>query len=617
MNFQQLVALLVLWEVSPYHLGQIRHRHHKIHPTALSRSSLRLSASSSGSDYGSDEFADGAWGQSDDWSVLSAAASPSISVPASYDYDLSSDLDILEVADELLEEQQLVLSETNAEVDNGDEADLFVENAVDVISGNLDLYGGELLYDTESSVASSVGDFVHDEDDEIAHMIRCNESPSQLLIGQGRALPELTDEIKYSAEHLLRPAAVSDESVMFQPVMTPFFERSVRRIFEQYASGALSQRFMDRSAIAKWMSTCLSQSQDGNTQSVSVGSHDTGVSALLSRYSMGHGTGKLDLAEFQTLYLEVAWVGYLKHLRELGKYQFGSLSAVAIVENRKNSDALLKGATLPIVWRDLEAHGIFSPAEEERVEALRNLEHKLLEPASSSRIRQSESAANMFMDECELIDDYEDRLLMRSYTEYDNEVDTLVDPEARKTKSSYDLVEMTSDGSVPLRIRDDSFVFIDEESCIGCTQCVTVAPNTFTMEETGRARAYFQRNTNDVKHAVSACPVDCMHFVSFDELKEMETARDSGKGLFGKAHIPLHVAGRDSDVNRRSSWYHHLKQKCHGSKSCPQRGCFDCPTYGKGENPFFKEKHSRAERARAEDFLASGEADQWRKIVSL
>ena len=61
---------------------------------------------------------------------------------------------------------------------------------------------------------------------------------------------------------------------------------------------------------------------------------------------------------------------------------------------------------------------------------------------------------------------------MRSYSEYDDdEFDTtLVGAEARKTKSSFDLVEMTADGSVPLRIRDDSFVFIDEESCIGCTQ---------------------------------------------------------------------------------------------------------------------------------------------------
>ena len=466
MNFlQQLVAaLLVLWEVSSFHT-----RHHKIYST-LRTSRLRVSASGSGSDYGSDEFTSdenvgGAWGQSDDWSALSTAASSSVSVPASYDYDLGSDLDILEAADELLDEQQLVLSDSNTEVDD------FVENAVDVISGHFD--GSSVLYDTESSIAASIGDRVHDEDDEIAHMIRCNKSPSQLLIEQGRALPELTNEIKYSAEHLLtKPATDSDPPVILQPVMTPFFEQSVRRIFEEYASGALSHRFMDRAAIAEWMSTCLSHSQDGNTQPVSVGSHDTGVSALLSRYSLAHGAGRLTLAEFHTLYLEVAWVGYLKDLREQGKYQFRSLSAVAITANRKNSDALLKGATLPVVWRDLEAHGIFSPAEKERVEALRELDDKLRDPAS--RIRRSESATNLFVDECELIDEYEDRLLVRSYSEYEDAVDTLVHAEARKTKSSFALVEMTSDGAFPLRIRDDAFVFIDEESCIGCTQVCMV-----------------------------------------------------------------------------------------------------------------------------------------------
>jgi hypothetical protein len=29
---------------------------------------------------------------------------------------------------------------------------------------------------------------------------------------------------------------------------------------------------------------------------------------------------------------------------------------------------------------------------------------------------------------------------------------------------------MASDGKTPMRIRDGQFVFIDEESCIGCTQ---------------------------------------------------------------------------------------------------------------------------------------------------
>lgn len=54
-----------------------------------------------------------------------------------------------------------------------------------------------------------------------------------------------------------------------------------------------------------------------------------------------------------------------------------------------------------------------------------------------------------------------------------------------------------------------------------------------------------------------------------------------------------------------------------GSSSCPQRGCYDCPSYAPGENPHFKERHRRAELARAKDFMASGEADKWRKVAEL
>lgn len=54
-----------------------------------------------------------------------------------------------------------------------------------------------------------------------------------------------------------------------------------------------------------------------------------------------------------------------------------------------------------------------------------------------------------------------------------------------------------------------------------------------------------------------------MHMVSFDELKEMERSRDEGDGFGGaRSHVPLHVAGRESDANNKSSWYHYLKAKC-------------------------------------------------------
>ena len=104
-----------------------------------------------------------------------------------------------------------------------------------------------------------------------------------------------------------------------------------------------------------------------------------------------------------------------------------------------------------------------------------------------------------------------------------------------------------------------------------------------------------------------------MHFVSFDELKEMEMFREKGDFAL---HVPVHVAGRDSDANRKSSWYHHLKGKC-GTTSCPQRGCYDCPNYAPGENPFFKARHRNAEHIRANEFKASGDADEWRKVAEV
>lgn len=142
------------------------------------------------------------------------------------------------------------------------------------------------------------------------------------------------------------------------------------------------------------------------------------------------------------------------------------------------------------------------------------------------------------------------------------------------------------------------------------------------MMDSGRARTYSQRNSADVLHAVDACPVSCMHRVSYQELDEYETARDTrGQKLdeeHRQGHIPLHVAGMDSDVNRRTSLYHSLKAKCVTSTSCPQKGCYDCPSYrNPGENPFFIAKQKDAQHARAQHFIETGDADPFRKAVDL
>ncbi len=68
-------------------------------------------------------------------------------------------------------------------------------------------------------------------------------------------------------------------------------------------------------------------------------------------------------------------------------------------------------------------------------------------------------------------------------------------------------------------------VWVDERKCIGCTYCSSVATNTFSMEpEQGRARAFRQDGDSDelIQEAIDTCPVDCIDWVSFEDLAKLE-----------------------------------------------------------------------------------------------
>jgi ferredoxin len=103
-------------------------------------------------------------------------------------------------------------------------------------------------------------------------------------------------------------------------------------------------------------------------------------------------------------------------------------------------------------------------------------------------------------------------------------------------------------------------------------QCTTAAPASFQMlEHNGRARTFVQRKSPDVKTAVASCPADCMHYVSYEELLELERARDDGvsSGVIANDHrhfghsetrgyvapTPLHVSRREMYTNHRDSYY--------------------------------------------------------------
>lgn len=71
-------------------------------------------------------------------------------------------------------------------------------------------------------------------------------------------------------------------------------------------------------------------------------------------------------------------------------------------------------------------------------------------------------------------------------------------------------------------------VYVDEITCIGCKHCAHVARNTFYIEpDYGRSRVIRQDGDSEelVQEAIDTCPVDCIHWVNYAELKRLEDER--------------------------------------------------------------------------------------------
>lgn len=71
-------------------------------------------------------------------------------------------------------------------------------------------------------------------------------------------------------------------------------------------------------------------------------------------------------------------------------------------------------------------------------------------------------------------------------------------------------------------------VYVDEITCIGCKHCAHVARNTFYIEaDYGRSRVLRQDGDSEevIQEAIDTCPVDCIHWVDYTELKRLEDER--------------------------------------------------------------------------------------------
>ncbi len=71
-------------------------------------------------------------------------------------------------------------------------------------------------------------------------------------------------------------------------------------------------------------------------------------------------------------------------------------------------------------------------------------------------------------------------------------------------------------------------VYVDEITCIGCKHCAHVARNTFYIEpDYGRSRVVSQDSDAEdmIQEAIDTCPVDCIHWLDYTELKQREEDR--------------------------------------------------------------------------------------------
>ena len=107
-----------------------------------------------------------------------------------------------------------------------------------------------------------------------------------------------------------------------------------------------------------------------------------------------------------------------------------------------------------------------------------------------------------------------------------------LDPSLAFSAAPAPAVEAVSNGLEPLlggALREKA-VWVDEVVCIGCRYCAHVACNTFVVEPNyGRSRVIRQDgdSTERIQEAIDTCPVDCIHWVGFEDLDDLRRQRES------------------------------------------------------------------------------------------
>jgi ferredoxin len=103
-------------------------------------------------------------------------------------------------------------------------------------------------------------------------------------------------------------------------------------------------------------------------------------------------------------------------------------------------------------------------------------------------------------------------------------------------------------------------VYVDEITCIGCKHCAHVARNTFYIEDDyGRSRVIRQDGDSGeiIQEAIDTCPVNCIHWVDYTELKQLEEERKYQ--VIPVVGYPVHQGVTAAEKRRKKQKSNHKK----------------------------------------------------------
>ena len=112
-----------------------------------------------------------------------------------------------------------------------------------------------------------------------------------------------------------------------------------------------------------------------------------------------------------------------------------------------------------------------------------------------------------------------------------------------------------------------------------------------------------QSNKDDdetIEVAIQTCPVDCIHYVPYDELQRLEIER-RGQNINNKARLVNQGEyrsgagyqakyGGGAEFTDQQIISGNMGSRCN---NCPGRGCKNCPMFGVGLNPEFQKKEEK------------------------